>query len=203
MKREKAARSGAGIRLGCTICASIRMLKSVMRPWCDRCGCARSETSLNGLGSEGLPWRRIRLTRNTKSAHRAVDFGLLQSGFLARSPPRHSGPQLIHDRVPCIRQGSPATTPAGSCDLTQRFPLISDSLARLRSTSCVIDGQAVSCDGNGIAAFDRIRYRRHDHTAFMYAFDLIVLLMRMPALTLARTDTSVVRVPKTPSVLIT
>jgi hypothetical protein len=111
--------------------------------------------------------------------------------------------QLIHDRVPCIRQGSPATTPAGSCDLTQRFPLISDSLARLRSTSCVIDGQAVSCDGNGIAAFDRIRYRRHDHTAFMYAFDLIVLLMRMPALTLARTDTSVVRVPKTPSVLIT
>jgi len=104
--------------------------------------------------------------------------------------------QLIHDRVPCIRQGSPATTPAGSCDLTQRFPLISDSLARLRSTSCVIDGEAVSCDANGIAAFDRIRYRRHDHTAFMYAFDLIVLLMRMPALTLARTDASVVCVPK-------
>src|SRR6476620_6791258 len=43
------------------------MLKSVMRPWCDRCGCARSETRLNGLGSEGLPWRRIRLTRSTKS----------------------------------------------------------------------------------------------------------------------------------------
>jgi hypothetical protein len=70
MKREKAARSGAGIRLGCTICASIRILKSVMRPWCDRCGCARSETRLNGLGSEGLPWRRIRLTRSTKSAPR-------------------------------------------------------------------------------------------------------------------------------------
>ena len=33
MKREKAARSGAGIRFGCTICASIRMLKSVMRLW--------------------------------------------------------------------------------------------------------------------------------------------------------------------------
>ena len=40
---------------------------SVMRPWCDRCGCARSETRLNGLGSEGLPWRRIRLTQITKS----------------------------------------------------------------------------------------------------------------------------------------
>ena len=26
------------IRFGCTICASIRMLKSVMRLWCDLCG---------------------------------------------------------------------------------------------------------------------------------------------------------------------
>jgi hypothetical protein len=81
MKREKAARSGAGIRLGCTICASIRMLKSVMRPWCDRCGCARSEMRLNGLGSEGLPWRRIRLTRNTKSAPPGGFRSLLQSGL--------------------------------------------------------------------------------------------------------------------------
>jgi len=63
MKREKAARSGAGIRPGCTICASIRMLKSVMRPWCEPCGCARSGTRLNGLGAEDLPWRRISLTR--------------------------------------------------------------------------------------------------------------------------------------------
>ena len=80
MKREKAARSGAGIRR-CTICASNRMLKSVMRPWCDRCGCARSETRLNGLGSEGLPWRRIRLTRNTKSAPPGGFRSLLQSGL--------------------------------------------------------------------------------------------------------------------------
>ena len=81
MKREKAARSGAGIRLGCTICASNRMLKSVMRPWCDRCGCARSETRLNGLGAEGFPWRRIRLTRNTKSAPPGGFRSLLQSGL--------------------------------------------------------------------------------------------------------------------------
>ena len=40
----------------------------------------------------------------------------------------------------------------------------------------MIDGEAVSCDANGIAAFDRIRYRRHDQTVFMYAFDLIVLV---------------------------
>ena len=36
---------------------------------------------LNGLGSEGLPWRRIRLTRNTKSAPPGGFRSLLQSGL--------------------------------------------------------------------------------------------------------------------------
>ena len=67
------------IRFGCTICASIRMLKSVMRPWCDRCGCARSKPSMNGLGSGSLPLRRSRLTRNTKSAPPGGFRSLLQS----------------------------------------------------------------------------------------------------------------------------
>jgi hypothetical protein len=65
---------------GCTICASIRMLKSVMRLSCDRCGCARSRTRLNGLGSGSLPLRRIRLTRNTKSAPPGRFRSLLRSG---------------------------------------------------------------------------------------------------------------------------
>jgi bifunctional non-homologous end joining protein LigD len=42
-------------------------------------------------------------------------------------------------------------------DLTQRFPLIVDALARLRSRSCIIDGEAVACGDDGIASFDRIR----------------------------------------------
>jgi ATP-dependent DNA ligase len=32
-------------------------------------------------------------------------------------------------------------------DLTCRFPLIVESVARLRSRSCIIDGEAVVCDG--------------------------------------------------------
>jgi hypothetical protein len=36
---------------------------------------------LNGLGAEGLPWRRIRLTRNTKSAPPGGFRSLLQSGL--------------------------------------------------------------------------------------------------------------------------
>jgi bifunctional non-homologous end joining protein LigD len=60
-------------------------------------------------------------------------------------------------------------------DLTSRFPLIVETLARLRSRSCIIDGEAVACDDDGMPSFNRIRYRRHDASVFLYAFDLIEL----------------------------
>ena len=60
-------------------------------------------------------------------------------------------------------------------DLTYRFPLIVETLARLRSRSCIIDGEAVACDDNGVALFNRVRYRHHDESIFLYAFDLIEL----------------------------
>ena len=60
-------------------------------------------------------------------------------------------------------------------DLTYRFPLIVEALGKLRSRSCIIDGEAVACGEDGIACFDRIRYRRHDASVFLYAFDLIEL----------------------------
>jgi ATP-dependent DNA ligase len=60
-------------------------------------------------------------------------------------------------------------------DLTYRFPLIVETLARLRSRSCIIDGQAVGCDDNGVAVVYRVRYRHHDESIFLYAFDLIEL----------------------------
>jgi hypothetical protein len=44
-------------------------------------------------------------------------------------------------------------------DPTYRFPLIVKALARLPSKSCIIDGEAVACDGNGMPTFDHIRYR--------------------------------------------
>ena len=47
-------------------------------------------------------------------------------------------------------------------DLTYRFPLIVEAVAKLRSQSCIIDGEAISCGDDGITSFDRIRYRRHD-----------------------------------------
>jgi ATP-dependent DNA ligase len=64
--------------------------------------------------------------------------------------------------------------------MTYRFPLIVESLARLRSRSCIIDGEAVACDESGVPSFERIRYRRHDTSVFLYAFDLIAKRRRSP-----------------------
>ena len=60
-------------------------------------------------------------------------------------------------------------------NFTRRFPLIVETLARLRSRSCIIDGEAVACDDNGVALFDLIRHHRANESIFLYAFDLIEL----------------------------
>jgi bifunctional non-homologous end joining protein LigD len=86
--------------------------------------------------------------------------------------------EIKHDgfRIIARKDGNPVrlySRPGN--DLTYRFPLIVEALAKLRSRSCIIDGEAVACDGNGMPSFDRIRYRRHDASVFVYAFDLIEL----------------------------
>ena len=59
-------------------------------------------------------------------------------------------------------------------DLTHRFPLIVDTLARLRSRSCIIDGEAVACDDNGVASFDLVRHHRaNDGTVHEDAFAIL------------------------------
>ena len=60
-------------------------------------------------------------------------------------------------------------------DFTRRFPLIVDALARLRSRSCIVDGEAVACDNNGVASFDLVRHHRANDSVFLCAFDLIEL----------------------------
>jgi bifunctional non-homologous end joining protein LigD len=111
----------------------------------------------------------------------------LPAGFVApclptsaRQPPR--GPEWLieikHDgfRVIGRKEGKRVrlySRPGN--DLTHRFPLIVEALARLRARSCILDGEAVACGPDGIASFDRIRYRRHDADVFMWAFDLIEL----------------------------
>jgi bifunctional non-homologous end joining protein LigD len=69
----------------------------------------------------------------------------------------------------------PARTAHRCNDLTDRFPLIVEALARLRSRSCIIDGEAVACDDSGVASFDLVLHHRANDSVFLYAFDLIEL----------------------------
>ena len=60
-------------------------------------------------------------------------------------------------------------------DWTGRFPLIAEAANALNARSCLLDGEAVACDDDGLPVFDRLRYRRDDRSVFLYAFDLIEL----------------------------
>jgi ATP-dependent DNA ligase len=50
-------------------------------------------------------------------------------------------------------------------DFADRYPLILDAITRLPVETCIIDGQAIVVDQNGLSIFDRLRYRKHDHAA--------------------------------------
>jgi bifunctional non-homologous end joining protein LigD len=60
-------------------------------------------------------------------------------------------------------------------DWASRSPLIVEAMAALRVRSCLIDGEAVCCDDNGMAVFAKLRQRRNDRHVVLYAFDLLEL----------------------------
>jgi ATP-dependent DNA ligase len=113
---------------------------------------------------------------------RALPAGFVAPCLPTSAPQPPSGDEWLHEikhdgfRVIARKNGERVrlySRPGN--DLTDRFPLIVEALAQLRSRSCIIDGEAVACGDDGISSFDRIRYRRHDATVFLYAFDLIEL----------------------------
>jgi bifunctional non-homologous end joining protein LigD len=60
-------------------------------------------------------------------------------------------------------------------DWRARFPLIVAATIALKVRSCLIDGEAVCCDENGLAVFQELRRRQRDDRVFLYAFDLLEL----------------------------
>jgi ATP-dependent DNA ligase len=98
----------------------------------------------------------------------------------AKAPP--SGPGWLHEikhdgfRIMARRDGAGVRliTRNGN-DFTGRFPFIAIAVASLPVQSCLIDGEAIVCNKNGLAVFDLIRNHRTGAAAEYCAFDLLEL----------------------------
>jgi bifunctional non-homologous end joining protein LigD len=60
-------------------------------------------------------------------------------------------------------------------DWTDRHPLIVESALKNRSSSFVIDGEAVLLGVDGVSDFDGLHTRKHDAEVQLYAFDCLAL----------------------------
>jgi len=60
-------------------------------------------------------------------------------------------------------------------DSTDHFPRIAIALKSLPVRSCMIDGEAIVCDENGLAVFELIRGHGSKTSAVLCAFDLLEL----------------------------
>src|SRR5690349_4330586 len=98
----------------------------------------------------------------------------------AKAPP--SGPSWLHEfehdgiRILARRDSAGVRLITRySNDFTARFPLVASAVAALPARSCVIDGEAVVCDENGLAVFELIRGHDSKTSAVLCAFDLLEL----------------------------
>jgi bifunctional non-homologous end joining protein LigD len=91
---------------------------------------------------------------------------------LADRPP--SGPDWIHEikhdgfrLLACRGPAGVRLLTRNGNDFSARYPLIAATVVALPVRSCVIDGEAVACDGNGLSIFEKLRWRHHDERVFM------------------------------------
>jgi ATP-dependent DNA ligase len=63
--------------------------------------------------------------------------------------------------------------PGAGRTCASRFPQIVAAVTLLPVQSCLIDGEAIVCNGDGLGVFDLIREYRHDSAAVLCAFDLL------------------------------
>jgi ATP-dependent DNA ligase len=54
---------------------------------------------------------------------------------------------------------------------------LDETLARLRSRSCIIDGEAVACDDNGVASFDLVGERTKAAIAEQQKFSSLLKML--------------------------
>ena len=96
----------------------------------------------------------------------------------AKAPP--AGPGWLHEikhdgfRILARRDGAGVrliTRPGN--DFSSRFPFIAMAVGKLPVRSCLIDGEAIVCDENGLAVFELIRRHGALASAVHCAFDLL------------------------------
>ena len=106
---------------------------------------------------------------------------------------KHDGYRLMARRDPI---GIRLLTRNGH-DWAPRYPLIVEAVNGLKVRSCLIDGEAVACDENGLAVFERLRRKHEGLKVFLFAFDLLELdgqdLRREPLETRKATLASLLR----------
>jgi bifunctional non-homologous end joining protein LigD len=108
--------------------------------------------------------------------------GIIGPCLLSPSKAPPSGPGWIHEikhdgfRIMARRVGAGVRliTRHGN-DFSSRFPFIVAAVTALHAHSFLIDGEAIVTNGNGLAVFDLIRYKRHGDAGVLVAFDLIEL----------------------------
>jgi hypothetical protein len=95
---------------------------------------------------------------------------------LAKEPPAGTGwiHEIKHDGFRIIARRDAAGVrliTRNGYNFADRVPLIVEAIAALPASSCVVDGEAIAVDENGLSVFDLIRYRRQDHAVTLCAFD--------------------------------
>jgi bifunctional non-homologous end joining protein LigD len=99
---------------------------------------------------------------------------------LADRPPSGAGwiHEIKHDGfrlLACRGAAGVRLLTRNGTDFTDRYPLIVEAVEALPVRSCVIDGEAVACDGQGLSIFEKLRWRHHDGHVFVWCFDLLEL----------------------------
>jgi bifunctional non-homologous end joining protein LigD len=108
--------------------------------------------------------------------------GIIEPCLPSRAERPPSGPGWLHEikhdgfRILARKDaaGVRLFTRAGN-DFSSRFPFIALAVGKLPVRSCLIDGEAIVCDENGLAVFELIRRHGALASAVLCAFDLLEL----------------------------
>ena len=138
--------------------------------------CSKGDTTIELAG------RLFLLTPHVVALGTSPGLGIIEPCLPspAKAPP--SGPgwlhEIKHDGFRILARRDPAgvrlITRAGN-DFSSRLPFITMAVSKLPVRSCLIDGEAIVTNSNGLAVFDLIRGHGTKASAVLCAFDLLEL----------------------------